>query len=534
MAHTKDEVIREITDDYLSKINIQNPPSPTDIQEELLTLITNDFQMQNVMRQKGEKWRIPDRLNAEQVARIILKLHPIVNIVCMEKSSTKDFDLLALYQNDGPDKGIYISEESAIRNLIRKYLYSATASEIRDTMQILKDNAPRKPRCKEKNLIAVNNGIFDFDTKQLLPFDREKVFIAKSRVDYNPNAKNIVIHNDEDDTDWDVESWMIDLFDDPELTELAWQILGAIIRPNVSWNKSAWFYSNSGNNGKGTLCSLMRNLCGDGTHTSIPLVDFSKDFALEPLTRSTAIIVDENDVGVFVDKAANLKAIITGDVIQINRKFKTPIAYQFKGFMVQCLNELPRIKDKSDSFYRRQLFVPFLKCFSGMERKYIKDDYLKRKEVLEYVLYKVLNMDYYELSEPKACREALEAYKEFNDPIRQFIDEILPFCTWDLLPFGFLFDLYKAWFKLTSPNGQVQGRNTFINDLVAALRNNQQWYCPKVDQKIRTGNRMDKPEPLIIEYDLKKWMNPLYLTSNDPAKKCIPLAKDNYRGLLRY
>ena len=107
---------------------------------------------------------------------------------------------------------------------------------------------------------------------------------------------------------------------------------------------------------------------------------------LEPMLYSVAIIVDENDVGTYIDKAANLKAIVTGDVIQINRKFKTPIPYQFKGFMVQCLNEMPRVKDKSDSFFRRQLFIPFTKCFTGAERKYIKQDYLKRKEVLEYGL----------------------------------------------------------------------------------------------------------------------------------------------------
>ena len=64
---------------------------------------------------------------------------------------------------------------------------------------------------------------------------------------------------------------------------------------------------------------------------------------------------------------------ITGDTIQVNRKFKAPISFKFKGFMVQCLNEMPRVKDKSDSFYRRQLFIPFTKCFTGAERKYIKD-----------------------------------------------------------------------------------------------------------------------------------------------------------------
>ena len=59
--------------------------------------------------------------------------------------------------------------------------------------------------------------------------------------------------------------------------------------------------------------------------------------------------------------------------------------------MVQCVNEMPRTKDKSESFYRRQIFIPFTKCYTGIERKYIKNDYLNRKDVLEYVLYKILN-----------------------------------------------------------------------------------------------------------------------------------------------
>ena len=130
---------------------------------------------------------------------------------------------------------------------------------------------------------------------------------------------------------------------------------------------------------------------------------------------------------------------VPADVIQVNRKFKTPIAFQFHGFMVQCLNEMPRIKDKSNSFFRRQLFIPFDKCFTGKERKYIKHDYLHRREVLEYVLHKVLNMDYYTLSEPESCKKALEEYKEFNDPVLQFVHEVLPLCVWDLLPFFELF-----------------------------------------------------------------------------------------------
>lgn len=533
MSRSKDETLREITTAYLQQINPANPPTPDNIQADILDAIQLQFNLENAARAKGSTWRIPDRLVPAQIADILLALYPIVNIAYGGLNADPEYDVLTLYQSDGVDKGTYSPNVRAIRNLIRRYCYTLPDKEIKDTIAALKDKAPRVARCADRNLIAVNNGIFDYDTKTLYDFTPDFVFTSKSHVDYNPNAVNPVIHNPDDGTDWDVESWMDDLFDDQEITDLIWQIIGAIIRPNVPWNKSAWFYSNTGNNGKGTLCELMRQITGNETCASIPLTDFGKDFLLEPLLKASAIIVDENDVGTFIDKAGNLKAIITNDVIQVNRKFKEPVSFQFKGFMVQCLNEMPKIKDKSDSFYRRQLFIPFDKCFTGQERKYIKADYLHRKAVLEYVLYRVLHMDYYALSEPEACKLALAEYKQFNDPIRQFVEEILPECKWDLLPYAFLYDLYKAWFKLASPSGTQVGRNTFIVDLNNAILGSSEWYPVPNGNAVRPGSMMNAAEPLIFDYHLDKWMNPAYRGS-DVEKLCHPDLKANYKGLLRH
>ena len=479
-----------------------------------------------------DKLRAPSKLCASQIAALMLKIYHIVRIKCGGVNSDPSYDLLAIYQTDGDEEGIYTTDEAVFKRLAKQYNYSISSKELADVMEMIGLDAPRVSRTMDRDLIAVNNGIFNYETKELLPFSPDYVFLAKSRVDYIPTAHNVIIHNDDDGTDWDVESWMNELSDDPEIVELLWQILSAIIRPHVRWNKSAWFYSNTGNNGKGTLCELMRSLCGDGSYAAIPLSDFSKDFALEPLTRATAIIVDENDVGGFIDKAANLKAVITNDVIPINRKFKTPISYQFYGFMVQCLNEFPRIRDKSDSFYRRQLFIPFDKCFTGRERKYIKNDYLHRSEVLEYVMYKVLNMNFYTLSEPVSCRNALEEYKDYNDPVRQFLDDMLPELKWDLVPFSFMYDLYKAWFRKNSPNGSLQGKNTFIMDVTNLLQNYPDWTCIGRQTAIRPGHMMDAPEPLIAEYNLEDWKNPNY-TGGDINRICTPQLKATYNGIRR-
>ncbi len=533
MVPAVEAVIRDVTVGYLDSLTPGAPPSPADLKAQLFEATYNEIELRNAVLPKSYKLKCPTGLTPYQIYLVVCRLYHVRRVSCAGNNADRDLDLLAVYQTDGPDRGLYIDSELALRKIIRQFNDNMTFTDIRNVMDMLQETVPHVTRTVEPNLIPVNNGVFDYETKTLLPFSPDYVFLSKSRVDYDPAALNPVIHTPDGD-DWDVETWVSQLSDDPEVVDLIWEILGAIIRPFVPWNKSAWFYSESGNNGKGSLCELMRNLCGQESYAAIPLADFGKDFMLEPLVRSNSIIVDENDVGIFIDRAANLKAVVTGDTIQVNRKFKAPFAFQFKGFMVQCLNEFPRIKDRSDSFYRRQLFVPFDKCFTGQERKYIKHDYLRRPDVLRYVLRRVLESDYDALSEPEACKAVLNAYKEFNDPVRQFVTDVLPECRWDLLPFPFLYDLYKAWFQANSPSGKPQARNTFLHDLDVVLNTSPDcgWYNPGSRVRTKSINRITCPEPLILQYNLTDWMNGSYKGS-DPNKRAMPSLKPLYSGLLR-
>ena len=484
-----------------------------DVEFHLLNRINNRLISENTQYGlKGSRaYQTLRTLTPAVIAGCMLKRNRIVRIMLSEKNTDPNYDVLAVYMDHGPDTGIYVTDEVSIRVLAREYNYSISPRELDHVIDMLTDNAPRVMVSAHRDLIAVNNGIFDYKTKTLLPFTPEIVFTAKSAVNYNENAVNPVIHNDADSTDWDIESWMADLNDDPEIVALLWEILSAIIRPNVAWDKTAWFLSEVGNNGKGTLLTLMRNLCGERAWTSIPVADFGKDFHLEPLIRTNAVLVDENDVGEYVDRAANLKAVITNDVILINRKNKTPIAYQFRGFMVQCVNDTPRFRDKSGSLYRRQLIIPFDKSFTGAERKYIKQDYMHRTEVLEYVLYRVLSGNFYELSEPAAVRAALHQYKIENDPVRAFAEEFLDRVVWDLLPWRFLYALYRAWLTKDQPSNPPLGYNKFVKHLTLILQEavgegeGYGWFVTPA--AVRTKNRILGEEPLAVEYNLDQWFD---------------------------
>jgi putative DNA primase/helicase len=532
MAKTQNEISVQATSKYLASLDPDRLPTPATIEESLIAATNAEFEVENNGRYGPHKILLLKRLSFAQIAQILISLHRVVRIAPSGRNTDRDLDLLAIYVDRGEDEGIYATSEDYIRAVARQYNRELTINDAREVMTVLREEAPRVNRCADRDMVAVNNGIFDYKHKMLLPFDPDLVFLSKARVDYDPLALSPGITTPENTT-WEIEDWMQTLSDDPEIVDLLWQILGAILRPHVRWNKMAWFFSTQGNNGKGTLVELMRNLVGTASYASIPISDFGKDFMLEPLTRASAILVDENDVGTFIDRAANLKAVVTNDVISINRKYKTPIAYQFWGFMVQCLNEFPRIKDKSESFYRRQLFVPFTKNFTGIEQRYIKDDYLGRDEVLRYVLKRVLHMDYYVLSEPEATRLVLDEYKGFNDPIRSFWEEFEDVFAWDLLPFSFLYDLYKAWFAKNNPSGSPSGRNVFVNDLVTIVSKSTTWNCADKAAKVRSATRMGSPEPLIARYDLKDWMNQGYSGTDPLRKSTVHPLQPNYRGIQR-
>lgn len=542
-----DDLLEAVTLAYLSDVDADLSPDFSTVKVELLNMTNDCIERYNLGRpdenvpptaKKSERY--PDAKKPEaryrrltalhplQIAILIRELHHGVGILWNKAENEGNFDI-GIYQTDGENEGCYDTRDETLERLIRSYDKTMSLRGVNETVAILRSICKRVERCSDRDLIPVNNGIFDYGSKVLLGFDPEYVFTSKSKVDFVPNAQNPVIHNDDDGTDWDVVSWMNELSDDPEVVDLLWEVMGATIRPAVSWNKTAWFYSTQGNNGKGTFCALVRNLLGKGSWASIPLKDFGQDFMLEELTRVQAIITDENDVGTYIDKAATLKSVITGDPFLLNRKYKAPMPCLFRGLMIQCVNEFPKLKDKSESMYRRLLVIPFEKRFEGCERKYIKDDYLGRKDVLEYVLFHTLyEMDFDEFSVPGASEKSLDVFRVDNDPLRQFADEVFDQAAWDLLPCKFLYDLYRYWFQTNVPQGKMLSRNSFYSSLELIAPE----YGWQLQDKVRSANRMDVPEMLILEYRVQEWMNHDY-RGNDETRLAQPEVKDSYRGYVR-
>ena len=260
----------------------------------------------------------------------------------------------------------------------------------------------------------------------------------------------------------------------------------------------------------------------------------------EQLLGKTLNIADENPVDIYLDSVQDFKAVITGDDILINRKFEKPIAVQIKAINIQMLNGLPRTKDKSDSFYRRLIIVPFVYSFTNNgERAYIKQDYIYRPEVLEYVLKRALEMaPFTEFITPKTSIKALAQYKEDNNSAVEFWNEFENQFAWLTLPPSFLYALYLAWFQEEHGGEQKScfSKKTFLHHIQNHLQQNPHWefkatreICPS---PFYVGSSMNADEPLITRYNLTQYMDSAYKGSDPELKRAFKRPR-TARGVVR-
>ena len=62
MGRTKNQIIDEVTDAYIAQLDFDNLPSPEDMSIELTNRIEDELSLENTLRPKAAKFRIPETL----------------------------------------------------------------------------------------------------------------------------------------------------------------------------------------------------------------------------------------------------------------------------------------------------------------------------------------------------------------------------------------------------------------------------------------------------------------------------------------
>lgn len=532
---TINQLILQEVANFLGTKN-QSTYCPEDVERFLLNQINK--------RLLGENER--NRLKGGLAHRPLKVLPPSVIATCILKRELRHTGLigeseataeLMTYEDEGPNEGLYVPAEERIRRLARQYHYTISPKDLNAVVECVRDSVSLLEESEDSDVVALANGLFDLRSKELLPFSPKVVLRTKASVAFREDATTCRVIDG-----WSVDEWIRELANnDPEVEQLFWEIIAALFRPEHPFQKAALLYSPTGSNGKGTFLELLRHLVGVDRVATLSISDFGEQFLPEALCSAFAVLSDENEVGDFLRKAGAFKAWVTHDWIRINVKYGPARSVKGRGLCVFCVNELPSSKDKSESLYRRFVAIPFLKRYVGAdENTAIKNDYVKRPEVLEYVAHKALMMPWFDtFIEPAVCKELLGQIRVENDPVLQFAEEFLVQFKWDLLPWKFSFRLYSAWMRKEVPSGHPVGSREFIKRMTDYVDKNPScgWFVPRGadgNQKaMSTQNRIVGNEPLIVEYDLHEWMD-IQPAGGSMCKIGIPHnIPINARGLMR-
>ena len=397
---------------YLINLKLDKPITSTSELHWRLFKIGEQWRIENTKVDKDGNEKIPI-MNFTTVSSTLKQ-----NIPMKLTGETEDTSIIYSYNFS---EGIYTGQEAYINRAIAKLEYRFDPRKYTQVHKFLKTQLPYTKKLENKNLIAVNNGVFNKVSKKLEPFNPNYFITSKLATNYNTAAINNYLNIK--DNYFDVDKWFLSIANgDEELVKVLWEIVNEATNPNHTREKMAILYG-EGNNGKGTFQTMLINLIGIENISTLTPHEFSGEFKLEMLQGKVCNIGDDIS-NKYLDDMSNLMSIVTGDPVAVNRKGKSVITARFKLFNLFSANKLPKVRNKSQGTYRRLLIVPFNADFNGqVQDRRIKDEYLKNSTILEYILYTALHLDFEKFSNPRATEKMLEEYKEDNDYIYSFVKD---------------------------------------------------------------------------------------------------------------
>ncbi|MGU8343182.1 DNA primase family protein [Clostridium perfringens] len=291
----------------------------------------------------------------------------------------------------------------------------------------------------DDSFIPVNNGVFNLNSEELIPYDDSMFFTRKSPVNFIKEA----------DCPKFLEALREIVCSDERLLMCIQEIFGYTLINNTKGER-AFYFIGVGSNGKSFIAEILANMVGVANVSNIPLSRFSEKFGTEGLIDKSVNIANENEIGNAIS-TENLKIFVSGDRTSIARKYKGDLNYKSTCKMIFLLNKLPDTLDNTHGYYRKILIVPFNRIFQQEEMdKNLKEKVLEELSgVLNWAIEgakRLINNDY-KFTECEAIEKVTKAYKEEQNPVESFLKDALIYEDGNSETKKEILDSYKLWIE---------------------------------------------------------------------------------------
>lgn len=200
----------------------------------------------------------------------------------------------------------------------------------------------------DTHLIAVQNGILDLNTNQILEFAPDYKFFTKINAYYDSKADCPKI-----------KKFLSEVLADETTIDTFFEMAGWCLWREYVPEKAFMFWA-KGRNGKGKTIGILKNFLGEKNCSAIGLQDLKEgdNFILQSMLGKLANMGgDLQDTT--IKETATFKKLTGRDPVTFNRKFLIPLTNTFYTKQIFACNDLPRVWDNSLGFWERWELIKF-------------------------------------------------------------------------------------------------------------------------------------------------------------------------------
>jgi P4 family phage/plasmid primase-like protien len=299
---------------------------------------------------------------------------------------------------------------------------------------------------QRRNYIALANGILDVDA---LLAGAENVLLPHTPRWFSPVCLPYPFDPTAACPKW--KAFLArNLADSTDKATMLQQFAGYLLLPDTSMQRFLMMVGEGGN-GKSVICAMLVAILGKENTSSVALQLFGEKFRLvETLGKLANITAEVGEL----DKVAEgqLKAFVTGDPIQFEKKFKQSFTACPTARLVLATNNPPQFSDKSDGIWRRMLLlhcavkIPEHECIAGMDKVEFWQKSGELPGILNWALAGLHTLRRQgRFVVPLVCQDGVEKLRTDANPARRFLKERYKAADSKATPAGDVYGAYRDW-----------------------------------------------------------------------------------------
>jgi len=359
-----------------------------------------------------------------------------------------------------------------------------------------------------KQLIGLKNGVYDLDKAQFRKAKKEDMVTESLGVTYSEYKSA---------PKW--EQFLNDIFEgDKELISYMQKVIGYSLSGDIS-EQAIWFAHGNGSNGKSVFFSVLQNLFGTYYVQAQPSLfdrdDKNMEEAKMMLKGKRLAIGTELQRGIRLD-IKTVKDLTGGEPITGRNLYERSITYTPTAKIFTFGNHKFSIADTDPALWRRFVIIPFLRNFSGAERRNgLVEELLEELDGIFNWAVEGYEMWFAEKNTtklaqdiPQICQVTKNDYMFDEDYIAQFLEQTVDVGDPENKKYRIskseLYSTYKKWCE--EDGVKAKTKKNFNNDIKAkgfVQKKSGEWYwCGMRSQEdTPSSTAVDEPEDIDDMFD---------------------------------